>query len=283
MAPDLGDVAAHNGLSVEEVIRIHARSEYLVYFLGFSPGFPYLGDLPTELATPRLKTPRLRVPAGSVAIGGSQTGIYPVDSPGGWRLIGRTPLPLFSPEKDPPTLLQMGDRVHFVPITMKEFNTLRSTGDPMPMMRVLKPGFLTTVQDLGRFGYAHLGISASGAADPVSLRIGNRLLDNDPSAPALEMTLVGGEFLFEEAALVAVTGSDFGPTLDGAAVPQWTSVPVRAGQVLRFGAAADGARCYLCVRGGFKVEKVLGSASTHLITGIGGFQGRPLRKGDALP
>ncbi len=128
MAPDLGDVAAHNGLSVEEVIRIHSRTEYLVYFLGFSPGFPYLGDLPAELATPRLKTPRLRVPAGSVAIGGSQTGIYPVDSPGGWRLIGRTPLPLFSPEKNPPTLLQMGDRVHFVPITMKEFNTLRAPG-----------------------------------------------------------------------------------------------------------------------------------------------------------
>ncbi len=152
----------------------------------------------------------------------------------------------------------------------------------MPMMRVLRPGFLSTVQDLGRFGYSHLGISASGAADPVSLRIGNRLLDNDPSAPALEMTLVGGEFLFEESALVAVTGSDFRPTLDGSAVPLWTSVQVRPGQVLRLGAAADGARCYLCVRGGFKVEKILGSASTHLITGIGGFQGRPLRKGDAL-
>jgi inhibitor of KinA len=128
MAPDLGDVAGHNGLSVEEVIRIHARSEYLVYFLGFSPGFPYLGDLPKELATPRLKTPRLRVPAGSVAVGGSQTGIYPVDSPGGWRLIGRTPLPLFSPERDRPTLLEMGDRVHFVPITVKEFDDLRKAG-----------------------------------------------------------------------------------------------------------------------------------------------------------
>lgn len=152
----------------------------------------------------------------------------------------------------------------------------------MPLMRVLKPGFLTTVQDLGRFGFSHLGISASGAADPVSIRIGNRLLDNGPSAPALEMTLVGGEFLFEDAALVAVTGSGFAPTLDAAPIPRWSSFPVRAGQVLRFGAAADGARCYLCIRGGFKVEKVLGSASTHLITGIGGFRGRPLKKGDAL-
>ena len=126
MAPDLGDVAAHNGRTVEEIVRLHAGAEYLVYFLGFSPGFPYLGDLPEEIATPRLKTPRLRVPAGSVAIGGSQTGIYPVDSPGGWRLIGRTPLPLFTPEKDPPTLLEMGDRLRFVPITLKEFHALRS-------------------------------------------------------------------------------------------------------------------------------------------------------------
>ena len=126
MAPDLGDVAELSGRTVEEVIRLHSGTEYLVYFLGFSPGFPYLGDLPKELATPRLKTPRLRVPAGSVAIGGSQTGVYPVDSPGGWRLIGRTPLPLFSPEKDPPTLLQMGDRVRFIPITMQEFHVLRA-------------------------------------------------------------------------------------------------------------------------------------------------------------
>lgn len=152
----------------------------------------------------------------------------------------------------------------------------------MPLMRVLKPGFLTTVQDLGRFGYSHLGISTSGAADPVSLRIGNRLLGNDPSAPVLEMTLVGGEFLFEESALVAVTGSDFKPMINGTAVPLWNSISVRSGQALRFGAAADGARCYLCVNGGFKVDKVLGSASTHLVTGLGGFQGRPLRQGDAL-
>ncbi len=126
MAPDLGDVAALSGRSVEEVIRLHSGTEYLVYFLGFSPGFPYLGDLPEELAAPRLKTPRLKVPAGSVAIGGSQTGIYPVDSPGGWRLIGRTPFPLFTPEKDPPTLLEMGDRVRFIPITLKEFRASRN-------------------------------------------------------------------------------------------------------------------------------------------------------------
>ena len=112
--PDLADVAALNGLAVEEVVRIHSSAEYLVYFLGFSPGFPYLGGLPRAIATPRLPSPRKHVPAGSVAIGGDQTGVYPLASPGGWRIIGRTELKLFDPERNPPALLAMGDRVRFV-------------------------------------------------------------------------------------------------------------------------------------------------------------------------
>jgi KipI family sensor histidine kinase inhibitor len=113
---DLEDVARHTGLPAERVVELHASVEYLVYFLGFSPGFPYLGGLPAELATPRLPAPRKLVPGGSVAIGGGQTGIYPVDSPGGWRIIGRTPLRLFDAQASPPALLAMGDRVRFVPI-----------------------------------------------------------------------------------------------------------------------------------------------------------------------
>jgi inhibitor of KinA len=96
------------------VVRIHSTGQYLVYFLGFSPGFPYLGGLPPEIATPRLATPRRLVPAGSVGIGGDHTGIYPVASPGGWRIIGRTPLEIFCADRDPLTLLQMGDYVRFV-------------------------------------------------------------------------------------------------------------------------------------------------------------------------
>jgi KipI family sensor histidine kinase inhibitor len=114
--PDLEDVARHTGLSAERVVELHASAEYLVYFLGFSPGFPYLGGLPAQLATPRLAAPRTRVPGGSVAIGGSQTGIYPMDSPGGWRIIGRTPLRLFDAGASPPALLAIGDRVRFTPI-----------------------------------------------------------------------------------------------------------------------------------------------------------------------
>jgi KipI family sensor histidine kinase inhibitor len=115
--PDLEAVAALTGHTPEEVAAIHSGAEYLVYFLGFSPGFPYLGGLPESIATPRLETPRRRVPAGSVAIGGRQTGVYPMASPGGWRIIGRTPLRLFDPEADPPVLLRMGDHVRFVPLS----------------------------------------------------------------------------------------------------------------------------------------------------------------------
>ena len=114
--PDLEDVARHTGLSPARVVELHAAADYLVYFVGFSTCFPYLGGLPAELSTPRLSAPRKHVPAGSVAIGGSQAGIYPLASPGGWRLIGRTSLRLFDPQGSPPPLLHMGDRVRFIPV-----------------------------------------------------------------------------------------------------------------------------------------------------------------------
>jgi antagonist of KipI len=134
---------------------------------------------------------------------------------------------------------------------------------------------LTTVQDLGRFGWAHYGISAAGAADPFALRAGNLLVGNAENAAALEMTLVGGAFEFEADTVVALTGSDF-----GAGLPLWSPVEVKAGQTVRCGPSRSGARCYLSVRGGIGVPKVMGSASTHLTTGVGG---RALRPDDVLP
>jgi len=119
--PDIAFVARHNGISVEEVIRIHSGVDYPVYMLGFTPGFPYLGGVAAAIAAPRLQTPRPRVPAGSVGIAGQQTGIYPIESPGGWRIIGRTPLALFDPYRDPPALLAAGDRVRFLPISEAEY------------------------------------------------------------------------------------------------------------------------------------------------------------------
>lgn len=126
--PDLAEVAELHGISEKEVIFLHSRVDYRVCFLGFSPGFPYLSGLPAELATPRLETPRKLVPAGSVAIGGEQTGIYPVDSPGGWRIIGQTPHQLFTPLADEPTLLRPGDTVRFVPISREHWSKRASWG-----------------------------------------------------------------------------------------------------------------------------------------------------------
>jgi inhibitor of KinA len=115
--PDLPVVAQHCGLPEAEVIRLHSEVLYEVYLVGFVPGFAYLGGLPAQLATPRRQTPRPAVPAGSVGIAGQQTGIYPMDIPGGWQLIGRTSVSLFNPEQDPPALLQPGDLISFTPIT----------------------------------------------------------------------------------------------------------------------------------------------------------------------
>ena len=152
----------------------------------------------------------------------------------------------------------------------------------MSLIEVRAPGLLTTVQDLGREGFGPMGVSPSGAADAVALRVGNRLAGNAEGAPALEMTLLGGTFFFREAAVAALTGSDFAPALDDRRVETWNSVEILAGQTLQLGPTRAGARCYLCVRGGIDVKLFLGSASTHLLSGLGGFEGRALRKGDVL-
>lgn len=123
-APDADEIARIHGFDVRDVARQHAEPEYVVHFVGFAPGFAYLGGLPKRLATPRLDAPRVRVPAGSVGIAGDQTGIYPRAMPGGWRLIGRTPLVMFDASRREPSLLTAGDRVRFRPISLAEFRAL---------------------------------------------------------------------------------------------------------------------------------------------------------------
>ena len=123
--PDIEFVAKYNGLSVEDVIELHCKPLYRVYMLGFLPGFAYLGGMDKRIATPRLKVPRLRVPAGSVGIAGDQTGWYAIDSPGGWRIIGRTPVRTFNPDNEPPSIVLPGDYVQFVPINEDEFEKYR--------------------------------------------------------------------------------------------------------------------------------------------------------------
>lgn len=122
--PDIENIAAHNNLTIDEVISIHTSKEYLVYMLGFTPGFPYLGGMDKKIATPRLKTPRTKIPGGSVGIAGEQTGVYPIESPGGWQLLGRTPLKLFDQENEKPFLLKAGEYIKFVSISEKEYNNI---------------------------------------------------------------------------------------------------------------------------------------------------------------
>ena len=123
--PDIASIAAHAGLSEEEVIRIHSSRDYLIYMLGFLPGFCYLGGLDERIHTPRLANPRIKINAGSVGIGGSQTGIYPLDSPGGWQLMGMTPVKTYDPDREVPILLEAGDYIRFIPIDEEEYHRIK--------------------------------------------------------------------------------------------------------------------------------------------------------------
>ncbi len=124
--PDLQQIADHAGMTVDEVISIHTSRDYLIYMLGFLPGFCYLGGLDERIHTPRLATPRIKIPAGSVGIGGSATGIYPLDSPGGWQLMGNTPVKTFDANREVPILLQAGDYIRFVPISREEYDSIKA-------------------------------------------------------------------------------------------------------------------------------------------------------------
>ena len=123
-APDIQDVARHAGLSPEEIVNLHSSGTYLIYMLGFTPGFPYLGGMTERIAAPRKSSPRVKIPAGSVGIAGSQTGIYPQESPGGWNIIGRTPAVLFDPVREPPALFRAGQYIRFYPIDSRQYETL---------------------------------------------------------------------------------------------------------------------------------------------------------------
>lgn len=322
--PDLDFVAAHTGLSPEEVVRMHSSVDYLIYMIGFTAGYPYLGGLPESLVTPRRKTPRQQVPAGSVGIAGPQTGVYPVESPGGWQLIGRTPVRLYDPTRNPPVLLRAGDYVRFVPISPAEFESIArevNDGTYVPRvtprgghreqsrsaptgfflgsstsgvqedaekpqadaLEVLDGGFFTTVQDLGRYGYQQFGIPPSGAMDSFSMTVGNMLVGNPPDAAGLEITYTGPRLRALRSILIAVTGADFAPRINGHPVNQWESLQLNEGDILEFGLPSAGARCYIAVLGGISVKKVMGSRSTYVRGNVGGLEGRRIAAGDRIP
>ncbi len=288
--PDLTWAAGRMGISPDELVRRHTERTYRVYMIGFTPGFPYLGGMDESIALPRMDEPRKQVPAGSVGIGGNQTGIYPSEAPGGWRLIGHTDISLFSPFAKEPSLLRPGDMVRFVPVshTAPSGDSREPSGTAAPSLTVQgltvqAPGFLTLVVDEGRFGYRHLGVPVSGAADLQSYHLANSLCGNHPNHAALEITLLGPRLRANLDMTVAVTGSLAAITVNGSEVPMNQPIFVPAGAEIEIGSLSVGCRCYLAVAGGIPVPLVLGSRSTYLRGAFGGFHGRGLRKGDSLP
>jgi antagonist of KipI len=288
--PDLAPLARERGLSEEDVVRLHAGRPYAVLMLGFKPGFAYLGLLPEALDCSRLATPRVRVPAGSVAVAGRQTGIYPVASPGGWRLVGRTSRRLFDPFRAEPALLAAGDRVRFVPVAelppLEPARAVR-TSPAAAVAEVLEPGLLTTVQDAGREGYRRIGVSAAGPMDARAHAVANRAVGNTAGAAALECTMTGPALAFLAPVPFAWAGADLGAVLERAdlgawPVPSGASILARPGNVLRFASRRSGCRAYLALQGGIDVAAVLGSRSTDLQSGFGGLAGRALAAGDLI-
>ena len=286
--PDLPEVAAFGGLSSEDVISRHGDRSYRVFMLGFLPGFAYLGSVDPSIAAPRKASPRQRVRAGSVGIAGGQTAVYPSDSPGGWQIIGHTTTRMFDATQWPAALLAPGDSVRFraEPHGVRpDIASVRPGAQSVTAARsisIIDPGLLTTVQDSGRWGHQSSGVPVCGAMDWVAYRTANALVGNAPGAAVLEATLAGPKLRFEQRTTFAVAGADLGATLDGARVPHCTAVACPAGGVLRFANRVFGARAYVAMDGGIDVPRVLESRSTHVLTRMGGWNGRALMQGDRL-
>jgi KipI family sensor histidine kinase inhibitor len=234
---DLPAIAAQTGLAIPELVRLHTQAVHTVAFLGFAPGFAYLTGAPLPLAVPRLKTPRLRVPAGSVAVADGYSGVYPLDSPGGWRLIGRVAERMFDVDASPPALLRPGDRVVFEAV-----GELAATSAPIklppqgaPVLRAIAPGPLTTVQGGPRYGLSASGVPAGGAMDLPALAAANALLGNAPDVAGLEFTIAGPEL----EALAEVRVAANGAVRD-----------LRKGDRIKIGMLEEGARGYIAVEGG---------------------------------
>ena len=279
--PDFDAVCRSHAIDAKTLIRLHTEPEYLVTAIGFVPGFPYLEGLPETLQTPRLSTPRRQVPSGSVGIGGSQTGVYPCETPGGWHLIGRTDTNFFNPMSAPPALLQPGDRVRFHETdTVDTTSNHSATSAPKCVtpqhITILEPGLMTTVQDLGRHGFRSSGVPYSGAADRVSAVLANSILGNPDNAAVLEYTLLGPTIQFEVDTFIALTGAT------NESLAPLRPLHVRRGDTLHLGPVAKGCRGYLAVAGGFCVPSVLNSWSTYVPAKLGGYHGRPLESGDRL-
>ena len=284
---DLSWVAAQTGLSEPEVIRLHSQPQYRVFATGFTPGFPFLGSLDERLRLPRRTIPRTSVPAHSVAIAGTQSGIYPLTSPGGWHLIGTALEQMYNPRREPTFWLEAGDTVRFAPSSgetppVPDALELLPLEPRYPVLRLEQPGLLDLLMDSGRKLGGRFGLAASGALDWRSARIANALVGNPPDAPLLELNLIGPTFTALADIGAAVVGYVLQPVVNGEPLAIAESFVLRKGDTLSFKPGGKlggmGVRSYLALAGGIESGLFFGSASTDLR----GLIGRPLRAGDVL-
>lgn len=294
---DLAETAALFGITAEELVARHTAAEWTVAFTGFAPGFGYLVSPQWRFDVPRLESPRTRVPRGAVGLAGEFTGAYPRETPGGWRLIGRTSAALFEPDAVPPALLAPGARVRFRPDASAAREVISSAASPADpadpahpaparspahlsaALRIVEPGLFATVQDLGRPGVAALGVALSGALDRAAARTANRLVGNPEDAAVIEATMGGLRVRAWRDAWFAVTGA-WGPIrLDGHAIDPYEAHAWPAGAELHLDWYDHGARAYLAVRGALDAPPVLGSRATDVLAGLGPVR---LRAGDEL-
>jgi KipI family sensor histidine kinase inhibitor len=289
---DLPEAAELLGLSVQQLIARHSDHEWQVAFTGFAPGFAYMVS-DAGFNVPRRTTPRTRIPAGSVALAGEFSGIYPQASPGGWQLIGDTPLSMWDLGREPPALLTPGARVRFVDESRQGATVTVATEIAPPeteassapqALEILASGLQALYQDEGRAGQARLGISPSGALDRGALRRANRLVGNPWGSAVIEITQGGLRARALSPQVVAVTGAPCPVEIrsaDGqrfqAAVEQ--PLALEAGEEIRLGAPASGVRSYLALRGGFAVAPVLHSCAFDTLAQVGP---PPLLPGDRL-
>ena len=267
--PDLAEIAEIHGITTEKVIEIHQNTVYNVYMMGFLPGFPYMGVVDAAIATPRKSSPRTLVEAGAVGIAGKQTGIYPLDSPGGWQIIGRTPLRLFDREKEHPFLCKTGDNVQFYSISKEAyFQLLPPKKDPLnvpanaqkPDIMVVKPGVFSTIQDQGRFGFLAYGVPNSGAMDLQAHHWANALVGNTPDAATIECTMGGLTLQFFKDMDIAITGAGMA-LLRTSPISYYHKTKVFAGDSLEIRFNNQGLRTYIAVQGGFDGATIMGSQS----------------------
>ena len=283
--PDLAAASEITGLSEDRIVDLHTAAEYRVAAMGFLPGFAFMSGVPDPLRLARRSAPRPNVPAHSVAVANHQAGVYPLPSPGGWNLLGRSLVALYDPGRDEPFLVRPGDTVRFeraprdaAPPADPAGLELLPLEPRLPVLRVLEPGLLDLVVDRGRWRMGRFGMARGGALDAPAAWFANRLLGNPDDAPLLESSLTGPVLEALRAVVVAVTGDALVPLVDGQRREPWSSFALRSGQTLSFSPGTGGSRSYLAVAGGLDTGTFEGSATTDLR----GLIGRPLRAGDVM-